>query len=507
MAAEEATNMQPDYIQLIVYLFAAFILISYRTLSEKSKGRLLKIPLGLAILYLLFKAAIPIFEYFKLFSTMNSLSIAAAVVLWMAIIRLIVFFIVDYFIRKKRGVAIPAITRDFALAILYVIIAMVVLKQKTDVNLGSLITTSAILTAVIGFAMQDTLGNLFSGLALQLENPYQIGDWIGFEGREGKVVGITWKSTKMLTRSEEMIFVPNNTIAKSVLINFSRPTAKHITNIEIGTDYNDPPHKVKQAITEVIKNHPKTVRDHQPLVLVTKYDNFSVNYKAFFATEDFASEGKTKAEILNDLWYKFKRCGIKIPYPIQEEWQIVPSDIEKEKIEKRKRENVLIEDTLARVDIFAKLTPEVRRDLTNRIAVLEFAAGETIIHQGDDPGPMYIIKEGECSVLVSEGEGEADVEVARLKEMQFFGEMSVLTGAPRTATVRATKETTCYEIEKQDLKAIFSNNTEALARVSEVLAIRQASLSKHKVKMEEEAKIRTEQQNQLMSKIKNFLGL
>ena len=499
--------MQINYVQILLYLGILLVLASYAGISSRAKKGRFHLPVGFLIVFFLFKIAIPVFRWVDLGSTAQSLDVAAAIVLWMAMARIAVYLIVDYFLRQKRGLAIPTITRDFGLAIFYIIIAMVVLKNKTDINLGSLLTTSAILTAIIGFAMQDTLGNLFSGLALQLEHPYQIGDWIGFEGMEGKVVSITWKSTKILTRSEELIFVPNNTIAKSTLTNFSRPTPKHITFLEVGTSYDDPPHKVKQAITETILNHPKVLASHPPLVIVTKYDDFSINYKAFFATEDFASEGKTRAEILCNLWYRFRRDKIKIPYPVQEEWQIMPSEVIESKRHERASEEMAIASMLGKIDIFAKLSPETRQDLTKRISILEFGPGEDIVVQGGEPGPMYIIKEGQCSVLVSHDDGAQKLEVARLKSVQFFGEMSVLTGAPRTATVRTVTHVICYEIEKEDMKAIFSNNVEALSRVSEILAEREAKLSAHKSKMEEEAALNAASQNQLMSKIKSFLGL
>lgn len=491
---------------MLAFASLAILLMFYNTISHKDKSRLPRIPLGLFILYLLLKIVVPIFEHTNLSDNAATVNIAATIALWMGVARFVVYIVIDYFIRKKRGMAFPTITRDFGLAIIYIIIAMIVLKHRTNINLGSLLTTSAILTAVIGFAMQDTLGNLFSGLALQIEHPYQIGDWIGFENIIGKVVGITWKSTKILTPTEEMIFVPNNTISKSTLTNFSKPSPRHIAFIEIGTSYNDPPHKVRKAVIEVIKNHPKTLLDFEPAVRVVKYDNFSVNYKAFFATDDFANEGKTKTEILNDLWYKFRRNGIKIPYPMQEQMDISVTEQREEKRLKRAKDEEMIETTLEKIDLFTKLSPETRKDLSQRIAIFEFAAGETIVWQGAEPGPMYIIKEGECAVMVSNDGGDS-VEVARLKPMQFFGEMSVLTGQPRTATVKTIMETICLEIEKEDLKATFSNNSEALAKVGEVLAARQAALNRHKAKMEEEAQVRAEQEKQLMSKIKSFLGL
>lgn len=498
--------MQLDYMQIMIFIILAFLLISYRVLSQMSKGKIPKIPLGLFILYVLINIAAPIFEYTKIYNVSTSLSIGGTIVLWMAVIRLLMFFIVDYFIRHKKGIVIPSITRDFALAILYVAVAMIVLKHKTDVNLGSLLTTSAILTAVIGFAMQDTLGNLFSGLALQIEHPYQIGDWIGFEGMVGKVVGITWKSTKMVTGADEMILVPNNTIAKSTLKNFSRPTARHTASIEIGASYDTPPHKVKQALLTIMKDNPKIIIGSPPDIRITKYDNFSINYKAIFATDDFSTEEKTKAELLNAIWYKFKREGIKIPYPVQEQIEMKPENLARLEAKDKITAKTDILEILSQVEMFSTLSQEARADLAGRISVLEFAAGETVVGQGDPSGPMYIIKEGQCSVLVSH-QGGATTEVAKLGAGQFFGEMSVLTGAPRTATVKAVSELICYEIDKGDMKTLFSEYPDALASVGSILEKRQAELAEHKAKAQESSKEIEQQKGRLIFKIKAFLGL
>ncbi len=498
--------MQTFYINGLLCLGIIVILVFYKVVAKRPNSRLPNIPLAFLIAFFILRLVVPVFDHFGLQGAANSLGVAASILVWMAAVRIIVYFIVDYILRQKSKVTIPSITRDFGLAVIYIIIAMIVLKQKTSVNLGSLLTTSAILTAVIGFAMQDTLGNLFSGLALQLEHPYQIGDWIGFENRVGKVVGITWKSTKILTRSEEMIYVPNNTISKSILINYSRPTPIHQVAIEFGTSYDDPPHKVREAVTKVILNNPRVAADPPPSVRVVKYNNFSVDYKAIFATEDIAGEEGIKTEILNDLWYKFRRTGIKIPYPFQEEMGVERKDLLDEENEERKKEEALIVEMLGKIDMFASLSPDARAGLASRIAVLQFAAGEKIVEQGDEPGPMFIVKEGECAVIVTH-EGGMQTEVARFHSMQFFGEMSVLTGAPRTATVRAVRPTICYEIEKQDLELLFKNNAEALNRVSEVLAVRQMALMQQKAQMDERAKLQAEQQGQILSKIKAFLGL
>lgn len=497
--------MTINFIEIVILLGLIVVFGFYQLASRRSKARLPRIPLGLFVLFFILRIGVPIFRGTNLGDTADSIDVTSAIVLWMAIIRIVVYLIVDFFLRQRKKLAIPTITRDFALAILYIIVAMIVLKNKTNVNLGSLLTTSAILTAVIGFAMQDTLGNLFSGLALQLEHPYQIGDWIGFEGIVGRVDGITWKSTKILTGSEELIFVPNNTIAKSMLKNYSRPTTRHQAAVEVGASYDAPPHKVKDAMLSIVRSHPKVLVEPSPEVRVTRYDNSSINYKAIFSTDDFPSEEKTKSEILNGIWYKFGRENIKIPYPIQEQIELKPLDIKE--AEGLRRQQIEVDTTylFSKVDIFKGLSDENKKWLAQRISLLQFAANEKIVEQGGASGPMYVIKEGTCSVIVSHGEGGAQ-EVARLGPTQIFGEMSVLTGAPRTATVKASTDVVCYEIDKSDMKDLFTMNGDAFNKVSEILIERKMALAAHKAKTDETLSTKAEEQKQLINKIKSFLG-
>ncbi len=495
-----------DFTRLTLYIALTLIFGAYVALAKRPLSKLPEIPFGLIILYFLLKISALIFAYAKIENTATSLEIAAIIVAWMFIVRFVVYIALDYFMRQRRGLNIPTITRDFGLGLVFVIIAMVVIKQKTDINIGSLLTTSAILTAVIGFAMQDTLGNLISGLAIQLEHPYQIGDWIGVANVEGTVQGITWKSTRILTRSQEMVFIPNSTISKSVLINFSRPTISHKGSIEIMASFDHPPHKVKQALLSIMLEHPKIVSNPPPLVRIAKYGDSSIVYKATFTTPNFEFEGWVKSDLLSAIWYKFHREGIKIPFPIYESLEILAGDAKEKQQLERADEEEIMDDILSKIDIFAGLSPEVKKEFIPTLAVLQFAAGETIVRQGDEPGPMYVIKEGECSIILKI-EGGVETEVAKLKSRQFFGEMSLLTGAPRSATVKALTDTVCYEIEKRDMMVVFKSNPAVLTNISDVLASRQMALDVHKTKTEEELRLTEERKKQLTAKIMAFFGI
>jgi small-conductance mechanosensitive channel/CRP-like cAMP-binding protein len=490
---------------MLIFAGILFVLVFYRALVAKSKKKALKIPVFWLVVYAAINISIPVFEYSNLGNIAESLSIASSAVLAMAVIRLVVFIVVDYFIRHRNEVVIPTITRDFILGILYVITAMIVIKHRTNVNLGSILTTSAILTAVIGFAMQDTLGNLFSGLALQLEHPYQIGDWISFEGTVGKVVGITWKSTKILTRSEEMIFVPNNTISKSTLVNLSRPTPRHAASVEFSASYEDPPHKVRKTVVDIMTGMEGILKDPPPAVRIARYDSTSIAYKAFFITEDIAGEERIKMDILGAIWYRFRNEKIRIPYPIQETWQIDKKEVENLRIALKKREEDETIRTLDGLEIFRDLPGDTKRELAEHVAVLAFAEGETIVRQDDKSGPMYIIQRGKCGVFVAH-EGHPTAKIATLGEGAFFGEMSVLTGEPRIATIMAETDVVCCEIDKGDMQLLFSKHPQLLAKAGEALIRRRSAISEYKSKLDEESH-GTNQQGHLVAKIKSFLGL
>jgi hypothetical protein len=375
-----------------------------------------------------------------------------------------------------------------------------VLRARGDVNLAGLITTSAALTVVIGLAAQTTLGNFFSGLVLQMEHPFSIGDWITYGSHTGRVIGITWKSTRIKTRDDVLIYLPNNELSNGILVNYSMPDRRVVCRLNIGLEYGAPPNKVRQVILDVVKQHPLVLNNPRPQVRLTSFDDFSINYQIRFWYENYIHDPQIKADINNQLWYALRRHDINIPFPIRD---VQHAHIERRhKHQERKQLSMQIEDMLENVPLFEALPTEDRQKIAEQATIQDFGAGELIVWQ-DAPGDsLYIILDGACEVLL-EKQGQRLKKMATINKGNFFGEMSLLTGEVRSATVKALEYATVIRVDKALFSTILASNPDIIEQLGKVMAQRQQDLSNEANKIQDKSTM----QRKLISRIKNFFGL
>ena len=164
----------------LLMIGGALLLFFYMLLAKRSRF-LPFIPFGFLIVYFIVQAVYQFVGHLPIVAEYDKwIGVASAVILSWAVIRLTFSLLVELPLRFLKQIEIPNITRDFILLICYAILFFIVLRDRGDVNLAGLITTSAALTVVIGLAAQTTLGNFFSGLVLLMVNPFSIGDWIAF---------------------------------------------------------------------------------------------------------------------------------------------------------------------------------------------------------------------------------------------------------------------------------------------------------------------------------------
>ena len=465
-----------------------------------------KTPFGFLLLYGLFFAghyfASRYYPHPKLIGLLDLLALLA---LYLGIVQIFVFLLLDIFWAKRKQVAVPKITRDVILTILYFLVLFIVLKQKTAIDLGSLLATSAVLSFVFGLALQDTLGNFFSGIALQIEKPYNMGDWVSFDQHTGQVVGVTWKSTLIKTRNNELVYVPNNLIFKSTIKNHSRPTPEVASSIEIGAGYDDPPNKVMNALRGLMISHTGVLQDPEPTVRLTQYADFSIIYKMFFRVANFQDEPAVRLDLMSRIWYLFKREGISIPYPVQEEFLRENPNVIAERCKKEAEGDAF--RLCSGIEILKSLHPDAQLKILRDSPSKIYGAGETIVRQGEEGDSFYIIKAGECDIWVATA-SHVPEKVATLKAGQFFGEMSLLTGEKRSATVQAITDVEVVEIKKECFSQILQASPGLLEHLGTILAERQAhlkiALGRQAQELSDKAKTTS---SQFVNRIKSFFGI
>ena len=483
----------------LLMLGVALVLSAYMVFAKRSRF-VPDLPLGWLILFFSLAAIHRFVGHFPLISEYDKwIRVGYSIVLSWAVVRISFALFVEMPLKKWKEIEIPNITKDFILLICYAILFFVVLRTKGNVNLAGLITTSAALTVVIGLAAQTTLGNFFSGLVLQMEHPFSIGDWITYSEYTGRVVGITWKSTRIVTRDNVLIYLPNNELSNGILVNFTKPDRRMIGRLNLGLEYDAPPNKVRDVISMVLEQNPRVLPSPRPQIRLTSFDDSSVNYEIIFWFNNYLHLPKIKAEINDQLWYALRRNNIGIPYPIR--------DTQHAHIERRHRQkerqvlSVKIKALLDSVPLFEALPPEDRQTIAEQATIEEYGNGERIVRQDESGDSLFIILNGACEVVL-EKEGKAEKKVATIHQGNFFGEMGLLTGEARSATVKALKYATVAKVDKPLFSTFLASKPEICDELGAVMAERQTDLATKANQVNELVN-----QVNLISKIKAFFGI
>ena len=354
----------------------------------------------------------------------------------------------------------PAIVQDAVIALL-VAVAAVITFPNTE-----FLTTSAIVAAVMGFALQETLGNAFAGLAIQIEKPFRVGHWITVGTHEGSVREITWRATKILTKSGNMVILPNSLVAREAINNYSEPIAPTRTYVDVGVGYQTPPNESRDALLRAVHSVPRILRQPAPDALLSDFGGSSLLFRVRFWISDFSEEETISDEVRRAIYYELGRRGIEIPFPIQVEYS--RQDPEPEPAVDR---IARFADIIGRVPVFADLKDEGWRALAAGATERLYGDGELIVSEGAEGASMFVVCKGVVAVTIGSGK-----ELARIETGGFFGEMSLLTGEPRSATVSARGDCRVLEIAGEVFKKYITEHPEAIDEVAGAAAARRREL-------------------------------
>ena len=358
----------------------------------------------------------------------------------------------------------PPIVQDAFLIGAFLVVGTVIFEEK-------LLTTSAVGAVVVGFALQDTLGNAFAGLAIQVEKPFHVGHWVAIGPHEGRVSEITWRATKLRTKTGNFVIVPNNVVGKEPIVNYSQPTAPSMIEVEVGASYLSSPGEVKTAVREALANSKRALTEPAPDVLVKAFAASSVDYRVRFWIDDFERDEEARDEVRAAIYYAFRRHGIEIPYPIQVQYDRQEAIVGRED-EIRGRAALL-----ARLDLFAGLSERDHARLAEAARDRLFGDGERIVREGDPGSSLFVIASGRVVILSGAGPSNPGREVAALDAGAYFGEMSLLTGEPRSATVAARGDCRVLEIDADTFRAVAEANPLVLEHVGLAAMTRRDSLT------------------------------
>lgn len=369
-----------------------------------------------------------------------------------------------------RGAEVPQVFIDATGFVVFAVVAVAVLQLVYGVKVPGLVAGSGVVAIIIGLAMQDLLGNLVAGISLHFEKSFTTGDWLLLDGVHARVIEISWRSTRLLTTDEVLIEVPNGHIAKQTLTNFEKPTPLHAVRATIGLHYDLPPARVQAVLREAAATVPGVCADPQPVIYVTDFADSSIVYEIKVWITDHALMSRVLSDVRSHCWYAVRRAGMEIPYPQLTIHRAPVSEASTAARAKAGR-------TLGAHAIFGFLGAEKIDALVRESAVVLFSGDERIIEQGAAGESMFLLVRGRVDVCL--GAGAASKLVAQLGPGDCFGEMSLLTGEPRTATVIAREEVEAVEIRREAFAALVQKSPEVLAHLGELLARRQLANESH----------------------------
>jgi small-conductance mechanosensitive channel/CRP-like cAMP-binding protein len=430
-------------------------------------------------------------------------SVVMLIVAMLALLLIVAMFLVDFLLVGRLKFEIPAILRDVTIMVLFFLGVMLILIYQTDLDVAGLFTTSAVLSVIIGLALQDTLGNVFSGLALQTERSFKVGDWVLFGEMEGVITDISWRATILRTRANDLVIIPNSLISKDVVVNFSAPTRVHAILAEIGVHYRHPPAAVRHAIEEAANQTASVLKQPRVHVRTMRFDDFAITYQVKYWIKDYADLEDIKNAFMTRVWYSFSRHGIEIPFPIRNVYMRTITE-ETERAEAQEAEDRIF-DQLREVPLFDPLTDQETRSLASRARVEHYFTGEVVMQQGEAGDSLYIIDEGSVGVVVSQ-DGRSE-KLAELGPSAIIGEMALMTGAARTATVTASMPTQFVVIDRDAFRKTLLQNPHIAEQISETLARRQEQRDATLAALQEAASREPgEEKGQILSRIWEFFG-
>jgi small-conductance mechanosensitive channel/CRP-like cAMP-binding protein len=414
------------------------------------------------------------------------------------VLKILDFLVIGEYLIDRHGVYLPDVVRVLIVGVGLFAAGLVILDVLLDINPVALVALPTVMTAIVGVALRDTLVRFFSGIALG--KIVRIGDWVSVLDREGIVTGISFSHITLMTREQTQVTLPNDTVVHSTVTNYSR-TPVHVCCLFVDALADVPPGKVSPVLVDAAKSVKGVLADPGPLVQVKAFKESSVQYQLKFAIADYGQAHTLESVVRTYVWNAFRREGIQIPSS-----QLV---VHMDKGEASGAEVWLDEDEIVshirEVDIFSILLPEQVTLLARSAKELHFLPGERLVRQGDLGEELFIILQGIVDVHVEVG-GLSKV-VNTLHQGQFFGEMSLLTGEPRSTTVVAQTPVRVLMIGKQSLSCSIEGNTELIHKIGALVVDRQlrSQAAREELNRERTNRDVTPETRSLIVKIQKFL--
>jgi small-conductance mechanosensitive channel len=376
------------------------------------------------------------------------------------------------------------IVSDIIAACIYVCSALAVLGSVFALPLQGIVATSGVIAIVLGLALQNTLGDVFAGLSLSVEKPYDVGDAILLEGGvEGVVIQINWRSTHLRNSENDVVIIPHSSMAKMRIQNHSAVVARYNGNLSVVVDSRNEPELALEILKQAAMACPAILEEPAPSVAAIEFKDDRITYNIHFSTSSFASADEARSQVMTQLW-KRARPGNHLS-------DAGPIFFFGE------------EELVNRLSIFEPLSAEEKKLLRAKVIRRHFKAGEQLLRQDVKAESVQFVFYGVIQ-FGRQGQDARELKLGRLGPGDSFGKISFLTGMASSATFTALTSGLLLGLHSADLKPILESRPELAELLSHVVARQQ-----HLLAILDEAAIHRGviEQTDLLSRIRNFFHL
>ncbi len=393
------------------------------------------------------------------------------------------------FVLRGRTPPIPDLLLAILRGVAVLVTLFLVLRSGLGINITPLLASTALVTAVVGFALQGVLGNLLAGMSLHLVRSFHKDDWIAVGENAGRVVATNWRETRLRAVNGQTIVLPNSLVAAATVTNYSQPDPVRRHEAFAMADFRHAPGEVAEAMLAAARSVPAVLAEPPPSVHAVEFRDWGVRYRLFFWTREFQREKTLGGEIGNRVWYEFQRRGIRIPFPAGAEGQLAATWARGD----GPQGSLPAPDPVSRVaellgSAFGRqyLTDEQGQPLIRPEEAVRVGAhlrracygpGEVLFRQGEAGDWCGVLLRGRLDgrIRAEEREGTPFAATAfAIEPGALFGEMSLLTGQPRSATLSALAHCEVLEIPLAAFRELLSLRADLPERLSRLVAARAA---------------------------------
>jgi small-conductance mechanosensitive channel len=372
---------------------------------------------------------------------------------------LLAYLAADLYLPRRMKGEVPTFLRELVLLAVYLFFAATALRWIFDIGMASILTTTTVITAALAFSMQTSLASIVSGFYIQSDRNFRHRTWLMIKDKDvtGEIVNVGFRYTTVRTTAGHRVHIPNSFLTQNVVHTIgNREEGPAGINLKVLLDYTFRPERARELLLAALRDEPGILADPAPTVRVDAFQDNGIQYNLRFYLEEYGTILKARDGILERVWYAVTREGQSFPYPHREV-------IRKEAAPAFRIGEEAIRGYLRGIDFLAPLGEEGLDLLARNVRLRVYGKGEKVVRQGEEGSSLFIVLEGGLEVLL---DGR---KVGELSGGEFFGEMSLLTGENRSATVVAAEEVRLIEVSKEELAPVIFSHPSILTGLSESL--------------------------------------